>query len=141
MDPGISTIRPPNQATSELDLKRLHPVSKTDKKDAVKNVLNEAKKDVSGLKNVEDAQTQPLNKDELKNAVAEINTALQNEKRSIQFKIDDTTGQTIVQIVDSKTGEQIKQIPSEEALNISKQITEQIDHKEKLSGLIHKGQA
>lgn len=41
---------------------------------------------------------------------------------SLQFSIDDATGKTIVKITDAKTGEMIRQIPSEEMLDIARSL-------------------
>lgn len=41
---------------------------------------------------------------------------------SLAFSIDDTTGKTIVRITDAETGEMIRQIPSEEMLEIARSL-------------------
>jgi flagellar protein FlaG len=41
---------------------------------------------------------------------------------SLAFSIDDSSGRTIVRITDAKTGEMIRQIPSEEMLEIARSI-------------------
>lgn len=41
---------------------------------------------------------------------------------SLSFSVDNTTGKAIVKITDVKTGEMIRQIPSEEMLEIARSI-------------------
>lgn len=41
---------------------------------------------------------------------------------SLAFSIDDSTGKTIVKITDAETGEMIRQIPSEEMLEIARSL-------------------
>jgi flagellar protein FlaG len=41
---------------------------------------------------------------------------------SLAFSIDDSTGKTIVRITDAETGDMIRQIPSEEILEIARSL-------------------
>ena len=41
---------------------------------------------------------------------------------SLAFSIDDSTGKTIVRITDAETGDMIRQIPSEEMLEIARSL-------------------
>lgn len=41
---------------------------------------------------------------------------------SLAFSVDDSTGKTIVRITDAQTGEMIRQIPSEEMLEIARSL-------------------
>ena len=62
--------------------------------------------------------------DELKNAVAVINQAMQQSNSSLQFSVDADSHTPIVRLVDTNTGELIRQIPSEETLAISRSLDE-----------------
>jgi flagellar protein FlaG len=53
---------------------------------------------------------------------------------SLSFSIDDSTGRSIVRITDQTTGEMVRQIPSEEMLEIARSI-------DKLQGMLIKQQA
>ncbi len=72
---------------------------------------------------------------ELNQAVAAINQALQSSNKSLQFSVDTDTQQTVVKMVDTSTGELIRQFPSETTLAISREI-EQLQQ-----GLLFKQQA
>jgi flagellar protein FlaG len=59
---------------------------------------------------------------QLQGAVDKINSAMKEINSNLQFSIDDDTKRVVVKVVESKTGEVIKQFPSEEALAIAKAI-------------------
>lgn len=59
---------------------------------------------------------------QLKDAVDKINSSMKEINSNLQFSIDDDTKRVVVKVVESKTGEVIKQFPSEEALAIAKAI-------------------
>ena len=51
-----------------------------------------------------------------------INKVLQQLSHSLEFSVDEETKRPIVKMVDTETGELIRQIPSEETLAISHAI-------------------
>lgn len=59
---------------------------------------------------------------ELKHAVAAINKALQQTNLNLEFSVDTGTDRTVVRMVDTSTGELIRQFPSEATLAISRGI-------------------
>ncbi|MBI5862704.1 MAG: flagellar protein FlaG [Rhodocyclales bacterium] len=61
---------------------------------------------------------------QLKTAVDKINSVLRQANRNLEFSVDDATKRVIVKVVDTETGELIRQIPSEETLAISRAIGE-----------------
>lgn len=69
---------------------------------------------------------------ELKKSVGEINQALKSS--NIEFSIDPDSGTTLVKVVDKETQKLIRQIPTEEALSIARQLS-------KLQGLLVHDQA
>lgn len=58
----------------------------------------------------------------VKKAVDQGNTLLQAVRRNLQFKVDDATKETVIKIVDSDSGEVVRQIPSEEMLAFVKRM-------------------
>ena len=74
-----------------------------------------------------------ISSEDIQQAVAELNLHIQNIERDLLFSVDDSSGQTIVRVVNSDTEEVIRQIPSEEVLRISRSIHEQMGD---ISGLI-----
>lgn len=63
--------------------------------------------------------------DQVKKAVDEGNSFLQVVKRNLQFKVDEATDELVVKIVDSESGELVRQIPSEEMLAFIERLQEQ----------------
>ncbi len=60
--------------------------------------------------------------EQLNNAVAVINQVMRESNSSLQFSVDTDTKVPVVKLLDTKTGEVIRQIPSEETLAISHSI-------------------
>jgi flagellar protein FlaG len=58
----------------------------------------------------------------LEQALQDLNGYVQTVQRNLQFDIDDTSGHTIIRVVDSKTEEVIRQIPSEEVLALARHL-------------------
>jgi len=65
---------------------------------------------------------QPLSMEELKSAVATINQAMQQSGRNLEFSVDTDSQRTVVKMVDTTTGELIRQFPTESTLAISRGI-------------------
>lgn len=61
-------------------------------------------------------------------AVSQINDYVQNLQRNLQFTVDEATGKDVVTVIDNETKEVIRQIPSEEALEIARRLAENIDN-------------
>lgn len=55
-------------------------------------------------------------------AIKELNDYIKSASASIQFSLDEDSGRTIVKMVDIETNEVVRQMPSEEALAISKAL-------------------
>jgi flagellar protein FlaG len=56
-------------------------------------------------------------------AVAQLNASMKLSGTKLSFSVDAATKETVITVVDSGTGEVIRQIPSETVLKISEQIT------------------
>lgn len=81
--------------------------------------------------------------DRLEAAVSDINSYVQSVRRELQFTVSDLLpfGRAFVKVVDSDTGEVIREIPSEEALKIARKINEQVEANNQTQGLIFSDQA
>jgi len=77
--------------------------------------------DENALKN---DSNQKLSLDAVKEAVKSGNTMLQSASSSLSFEIDSATKQVVVKIVDSKTGELVRQIPTVEMLDFMRRMKE-----------------
>lgn len=54
----------------------------------------------------------------------EINAAMEAWSTGMRFELDEDTQQMVVSIVDTKTGDVLRQIPSEEVLHVAKMIAQ-----------------
>jgi flagellar protein FlaG len=61
---------------------------------------------------------------QLESAVHDLNQSMKANSSNLAFSIDPDTEQTVVKLMDSSTGEVIKQFPSKEAIAIAKAIGE-----------------
>jgi flagellar protein FlaG len=73
--------------------------------------------------------TMTHSKEEVSAAVDKLNEAMAASSQSLKFEIDNDTKQIVVKIVDQSTDEVVRQIPSEEALQMAKSI-------DKMQGLL-----
>jgi len=69
-----------------------------------------------------DAQETPL--ELVKTAATKGNSILQEINRNLEFQVDDSTQKVVVKIVDSKSGDVVRQIPTEEMLAFIKRMQE-----------------
>jgi len=61
-------------------------------------------------------------RDQLTDAVERINEMMQNGKQTLKFQLDDDSGRMVVQVMDARTDEVIRQIPSEETLKFAEYV-------------------
>jgi len=57
-------------------------------------------------------------------AVGQINDYVQSLQRNLQFTVDEATGKDVVTVIDSESKEVIRQLPSEEALELARRLAE-----------------
>src|SRR5690606_29023087 len=57
-------------------------------------------------------------------AFEEINSAMEAWATGMRFELDEDTQQLVVSIIDTQSGEVLRQIPSEEVLHVAKMIAQ-----------------
>lgn len=94
--------------------------------DAVQATSNtqEASQTQENPNNGDQQGTTADNASQLEEAVANIQEVVQSISRDLNFSLDDSTGNLVVKVTDTKSGDLIRQIPSEEALNLAKRLDE-----------------
>lgn len=85
---------------------------------------SQAGQSVSSIDKEVEKGEQQVSPELVKQAVEQGNSLLQMAKRNIQFEVDDATKEQVVKIVDSDSGEVLRQIPSEEMLMFIKRMQE-----------------
>ncbi|MGA7980091.1 MAG: flagellar protein FlaG [Chromatiaceae bacterium] len=56
-------------------------------------------------------------------AVLRLNNYLQDVRRTLEFSIDESTGRTVITVLDAETQQVIRQIPPEKFLAVARQLT------------------
>lgn len=77
-----------------------------------------------------------VTKEDITQAVSHLKEYVQHMKRDMDFSVDKQTGRFIVKVYDSETKELIRQIPSEEMLEISRHLVEFMDEEARKGFLI-----
>lgn len=54
--------------------------------------------------------------------VERLNQLIQSVRRELHFSVDDTSGDTIIQVIDAETREVLRQIPGDEVLNLAERL-------------------
>jgi flagellar protein FlaG len=80
-----------------------------------------------------------VNQEQLRSAMSQLSSYVQNVHRNLNFSIDDSTGQTVVKVIDAESEEVIRQIPSEEMLALARRLNEL--NGEQVSGLLMQSKA
>ena len=95
-DVGVPAVASGNRPTSNRD------VNSSDKVAAVADVSPE----------------------ELQQAIDDISANMEMMQKGLAFNIDEESGVQVVKVVDIKTGDLIRQIPNQEALDIARKLSE-----------------
>ena len=66
----------------------------------------------------------PRQKEVLEQRIQDLNNLVQELHRELRFKIDDESGETIVEIIDQQTDEVIRQIPAEEVVKLRQRLAD-----------------
>jgi len=56
---------------------------------------------------------------DISETVSEINSLIRSVQRDLAFNVDQDSGRTVIRVIDSESGELIRQIPSEDLLAIA----------------------
>lgn len=70
----------------------------------------------------ESAKVEP--RGDVSEAVERIRTHMQSLQRNLNFSVDDSTGQVVVQVLDGDSGKVVRQIPSEDILRLAERLDE-----------------
>lgn len=63
-------------------------------------------------------------RDQVEIAVVALQEFAQTVRRDLNFSVDDGSGQVVVKVTDSTSGDVIRQIPSEEALQLAEHLSD-----------------
>jgi len=66
-----------------------------------------------------------VSSDKVRDAVSRINEYVQQTERTLDFKLDETSGKTVISVYDKASAELIRQIPSELALELAQKLNDE----------------
>lgn len=81
----------------------------------------------------ENAKEQPTEK-QLEDLATNMSDMMSMMRKGLAFRVDDSSGTSVVSVLDVESGEVLRQIPSEEALELAAKLTE-------VTGLLMKAEA
>lgn len=70
------------------------------------------------------AEQAAKNAEIVRQAVSEVNQFVQQIKTNLQFSVDEASGRSVITVVDSETGDVIRQIPAKEILAVANSLRE-----------------
>jgi len=73
----------------------------------------------------EEEQAEAVETSEVMAAVEFVNSEVQNYTRNLEFSVEEETGETIVRVYDTETEELVRQIPSEDMVELARRLQEQ----------------
>jgi len=86
-------------------------------------LLNQSTTQAQNVSKAEQLQKRnEAQREELDDAVSQLNDYVQNVQRDLQFEVDNESGQTIVRVVDQQTQEVVRQMPDEVALRLAEKL-------------------
>ncbi|PHR99363.1 MAG: flagellar biosynthesis protein FlaG [Oceanobacter sp.] len=66
-----------------------------------------------------------MSSDKVREAVSRINEYVQQSERTLDFKLDESSGQTVISVYDKASEELIRQIPGELALELAQKLNDE----------------
>jgi len=101
-----------------------------DTKPSVENKLNAAKENLA-LEQVEhfsqnerQDEKSTLSKPQLEQVAKQLQAFIGKMNRGLEFSVDEDSGRDVIKVIDRKSGEVIKQYPSEEVLSLVAKLSE-----------------
>jgi flagellar protein FlaG len=65
-----------------------------------------------------------VSKEKVKDAVSKLNDYVQSTERTLDFKMDEDSGKTVIKVYDTLSAELIRQIPNELALELAQNLND-----------------
>lgn len=121
----IGSIQKPLIQVATRESARLAPDEATRNKASSSGASVIGEEPVTGkLKPGTAAEGGNASREQLEDAVASIQDFVQSVRRSINFSVEETSGRVVVKVTDAGSGDVIRQIPSEEALQLAENLSE-----------------
>ncbi|MBE0483330.1 MAG: flagellar protein FlaG [Bacterioplanes sp.] len=69
--------------------------------------------------------TEVMSRSDVEDAVSRINDFVQKSQRTLNFQLDEDSGQTVIRVYDKESAELIRQIPGELALELARKLNDE----------------
>lgn len=66
-----------------------------------------------------------MSRSDVEDAVSRINDFVQKSQRTLNFQLDEDSGQTVIRVYDKESSELIRQIPGELALELARKLNDE----------------
>lgn len=113
--------------SSEITVTRIREVEAASRERQVSAADHIAR--MSDARNAAAQQTE-VSRQAFERVVSELQDYVQKAQRNLDFHVDNRTGRVVVKVVDATSDEVIRQIPSEEMLNLSRRIQDFLDQQQ-----------
>jgi flagellar protein FlaG len=122
MDINVSQVGQ-NLAVSEVDTSPVSAKHDSAIKDAVTDNQQDTK-DFSIPAEKEKVSLVDVSAQQIEAAVSELSGFVQTNKRQLSFSVDEGSDKQVVKVIDAESGDIIRQIPTEEVLELSERLQE-----------------
>ncbi|MCK8043355.1 flagellar protein FlaG [Shewanella sp. 1CM18E] len=78
----------------------------------------------AALQEADAAQAKELDSEALTDVTDELNDMMSLMRKGLAFRVDEDSGQSVVSVMDVASGDVIRQIPNEEALELAQKLAE-----------------
>jgi len=107
---AAKTVAEDNAASEAMDSeKRINDAAEVNKSEVNKAEVDAKEVDAKKAFNTEEA-------------IAKLEEFTQSIDRDLSFRVDESSGETVISVIDTKTDEVIREIPGEAALRLSEEI-------------------
>ena len=114
-----------NELSSQFTLVSPSPSLRSERSTAGGKVSIEPRQNTSttALPEIDQIQDpESIDNDKLEKTVVLLNEYFQNISRELNFSIDENSGRTVIKVIDAETNQTIRQIPSEEILELASHL-------------------
>ncbi len=112
-------IKLPSVAANDFQSTQLGPIA-----GVVTTTANNVKVDSERAKEIAEQAAQNI--DVVRNAAKELNEFTQKIQTNLSFSVDEGSGQSVITVTDTQSGDVIRQIPAKEALAVANIIRDAI---------------
>jgi flagellar protein FlaG len=121
-DFNINAKSPPDLSlVNEVTRKNLTQLPQSNKISTISTDNSEKRQEISS----ETLPSDPLSKmpkEKLDETISQLNSSLQNIQRNLEFSVDEDIGRIIINVKDREADEVVRQIPTEEVLELAKNL-------------------